>query len=61
VRAITRYKEIVVHGHAAEQVLALADQIDADLVVIGAQHKRFADATASVRRRKRSRDSRSGR
>ena len=45
VRANTRYKEIVVHGHAAEQVLAVADQIDADLVVIGAQHKRFADAT----------------
>lgn len=45
VRANTRYKEIVVHGHAAEQVLAVADQVDADLVVIGAQHKRFADAT----------------
>lgn len=45
VRANTRYKEIVVHGHAAEQVLAVADQIGADLVVIGAQHKRFADAT----------------
>jgi len=45
VRARTRYKEIVVHGHAAEQVLAVADQIDADLLVIGAQHKRFADTT----------------
>jgi len=45
VRANTRYKEIVVHGHAAEQVLAVADQVDADLVVIGAQHKRFADTT----------------
>jgi nucleotide-binding universal stress UspA family protein len=45
VRANRRYKEIVVHGHAAEQVLAVADQIDADLVVIGAQHKRFGDAT----------------
>lgn len=45
VRARTRYKEIVVHGHAAEQVLAVADQVDADLVVIGAQHKRFADTT----------------
>lgn len=45
VRARTRYKEIVVHGHAAEQVLAVADRVDADLVVIGAQHKRFADTT----------------
>lgn len=45
VRANTRYKEIVVHGHAAEQVLAVADRVDADLVVIGAQHKRFADTT----------------
>ena len=44
-RARTQYKEIVVHGHAAEQVLAVADQIDADLLVIGAQHNRFADAT----------------
>jgi len=45
VRANTRYKEIVAHGHAAQEVLSVADQIDADLVVIGAQHKRFADAT----------------
>jgi len=44
-RARTQYKEIVVHGHAAEQVLAVADQIDADLLVIGAQHNRFADMT----------------
>jgi nucleotide-binding universal stress UspA family protein len=45
VRANTRYKEVVVHGDAAARVLDVADQIDADLLVIGAQHKRFADAT----------------
>jgi nucleotide-binding universal stress UspA family protein len=45
VRASTRYREIVVHGDAAEQVLAVADHAGADLIVIGAQHRRFADAT----------------
>jgi nucleotide-binding universal stress UspA family protein len=45
VRARTRYKELAVHGNAAEQVLAVADQVDADLLVIGAQHRFFSDAT----------------
>lgn len=45
IRANTRYKEIVVRGDAAERVLTLADQIEADLVVIGAQHRFFSDAT----------------
>ena len=45
VRANTRYKEVVVHGDAAALVLDVAGQISADLVVIGAQHRRFADAT----------------
>jgi nucleotide-binding universal stress UspA family protein len=45
IRANTRYKEIVVHGDAAEQVLNIADQIDADLIVIGAQHRFFSDTT----------------
>jgi len=45
VRARTRYREIVVHGHAAEQVLAVADHVSADLLVIGAQHRPFVDAT----------------
>lgn len=44
-RAGTRYKEIVSQGNAAERVLAIADQIDADLLVIGARHRRFSDAT----------------
>jgi nucleotide-binding universal stress UspA family protein len=45
IRANTRYKEIVVHGDAAESVLVVADQIDADLIVIGAQHRFFSDTT----------------
>ncbi|HEX3071600.1 MAG TPA: universal stress protein [Thermoanaerobaculia bacterium] len=47
VRANTRYSEVVVHGDAATAVLAVADQIDADLLVIGAQHRRFADTTVA--------------
>jgi nucleotide-binding universal stress UspA family protein len=39
------YTKLVVHGHAAEEVLKTADSADADLIVIGAQHKRFRDAT----------------
>jgi Universal stress protein UspA and related nucleotide-binding proteins len=45
VRANTRYKEMVVHGHAAARVLEVADEIGADLLVIGAQHKFFRDST----------------
>lgn len=45
VRAQAGYKEIVVHGDAAEQVLTVADQIHADLLVIGAQHRLFRDST----------------
>jgi nucleotide-binding universal stress UspA family protein len=47
VRANTRYSEVVVHGDAAAAVLAVADQIDADLLVIGAKHRRFADTTVA--------------
>jgi len=39
------YKELVVHGHAAEQVIDLASKIEADMIVIGAQHRRFVDST----------------
>jgi nucleotide-binding universal stress UspA family protein len=39
------YKELVIHGNAAEQVIDLASKIEADLIVIGAQHKRFFDST----------------
>jgi nucleotide-binding universal stress UspA family protein len=36
---------IVCHGDAAEQIVALARQAAVDLVVIGAQHRRFVDTT----------------
>lgn len=39
------YKELVVHGHAAEQVIDLSTKVDADMIVIGAQHRRFVDST----------------
>jgi len=46
IRANTRYREVVVHGNdAAERVLAIAGQIDADLLVVGAQHRFFSDTT----------------
>jgi nucleotide-binding universal stress UspA family protein len=36
---------VVRHGDAAEQVISLASETRADLVVIGSQHRRFADTT----------------
>lgn len=39
------YRTLVIHGHPAERVLDCADGIRADLLVIGAQHKHFRDAT----------------
>lgn len=39
------YRELVVRGGPAERVLDCADDIGADLLVIGAQHKLFRDAT----------------
>jgi nucleotide-binding universal stress UspA family protein len=36
---------MVRHGDAAEQVIALAREAAADVIVIGAQHRRFVDAT----------------
>ena len=44
-RAHARYKEVVVHGDPAEQVLHIADHVDADLLVIGAEHRLFANST----------------
>ncbi len=41
----TRYQQLTVHGDAAARVLEVANQTAADLIVIGAQHKRFSDAT----------------
>ncbi len=39
------YRQVVARGNAAELVLATADETGADLIVVGAQHKRFRDAT----------------
>jgi nucleotide-binding universal stress UspA family protein len=39
------YRQVVIRGNAAELVLATADETGADLIVVGAQHKRFRDAT----------------
>ena len=39
------YREIVLHGGPAERVLDCAEDIGADLIVIGAQHKFFRDET----------------
>jgi len=39
------YRELVVRGSAAERVLDYADDFRADLLVIGAQHERFRNAT----------------
>jgi universal stress protein A len=36
---------IVRHGDAGEQVITLAQEAKVDLVVIGAQHRRFVDTT----------------
>jgi len=37
------YREIVLRGGAAERVLDFAEDANADLIVIGAQHKLFRD------------------
>lgn len=45
VEATRPYRTLVIHGDPAERVLNCADGIQADLLIIGAQHKRFRDAT----------------
>jgi len=42
---VCSYRELVVRGGAAERVLDCADDIGSDLLVVGAQHKLFRDAT----------------
>ncbi|HSP34632.1 MAG TPA: universal stress protein [Thermoanaerobaculia bacterium] len=44
-RLKTAYREVSLRGGAAERVLDLIDDVDADLLVIGAQHKLFRDET----------------
>jgi nucleotide-binding universal stress UspA family protein len=45
VRNRSTYREIVLRGGAANRVLDCADDLGADLIVIGAQHERFRDET----------------
>jgi nucleotide-binding universal stress UspA family protein len=40
-----KYREIIAHGDAAIRVLETAAEVDADLMVIGSQHKFFSDTT----------------
>jgi nucleotide-binding universal stress UspA family protein len=40
-----KYRQVIARGDSAEQVLEIASQAQADLLVIGAQHKRFSDTT----------------
>ena len=42
---VCSFRELVVRGGAAERVLDCADDAGSDLLVIGAQHKFFRDAT----------------
>jgi len=45
VRDRCRYSHIVSSGNAAEETIRMARDGGADLIVLGSQHKRFADAT----------------
>lgn len=45
VRDACWFRELVIHGHAAEQILDFAEKVESDLIVIGAQHRRFGDTT----------------
>lgn len=45
VRDRTQYRQLVVQGDPAGAVLNVADQVRADLIVVGAQHKFFSDTT----------------
>lgn len=40
-----KYRRLVLRGDAAEEVVGLAKKESADLVVVGAQHRRFSDTT----------------
>jgi nucleotide-binding universal stress UspA family protein len=42
---VCSYRNLVVRGGPAERVLDCAEDVGADLVVVGAQHKLFRDAT----------------
>lgn len=44
-QGICSYRELVLRGGAAERVLDCADDVGADLIVVGAQHKFLRNAT----------------
>jgi nucleotide-binding universal stress UspA family protein len=45
IRALGRINEIVARGEAAEQIIATASSVGCDMIVIGAQHRRFFNTT----------------
>ena len=45
IRGKCDYKELVIRGRAAEQIIEFAKKMNIDLIVIGAQHQTFSDAT----------------
>lgn len=45
VRTRCRYAHVVASGNAAEETIRIANEAHADLIVLGSQHKRFADAS----------------
>ncbi|HEX7708819.1 MAG TPA: universal stress protein [Thermoanaerobaculia bacterium] len=45
VQALVSYRPLIVAGGAAERVLDSAEELGADLLVVGAQHRIFRDAT----------------
>lgn len=44
-QGICSYRQLVLRGGPAERVLDCADDVEADLIVVGAQHKLFRNAT----------------
>ena len=44
-RPTCNFKEVIRKGNAAEEIIDLAASMDADLIALGAQHKRFWDST----------------
>jgi nucleotide-binding universal stress UspA family protein len=45
VRLTCSIKELVCSGQAAEAIIAIAKETDCDMIILGAEHKKFADAT----------------
>ena len=45
VRSRCRYSQIMASGNPAEETIRMAQDANADLIILGSQHKRFADAS----------------